>query len=70
MRGTVQTLPGVIYNNTAPSGFFAHTSAVELHWTDEGRLPSTGGHANSKTDSLYGSGIPGCVLRFWRSPAR
>ena len=69
-NSAIQTLPGVIYNNTAPSGYFGTTSAVETNWTDEGRLPSTSGHANSKSDlySVTGfqvaycdAGVPGPI---------
>ena len=52
-----QTLPGVLYNNTAPSGYFGMTAAVEINWTDEGRLPSTSGHSNSKSDVFTVQGI-------------
>ena len=53
----LQTLPGVLYNNTASSRTYATTSAVEINWTDEGRLPSTSGHANSTTDSYTVNGF-------------
>ena len=62
------SLSKVLYNNTAPSGYFGRTSRPELNMTDEGRLPSTSGHANAKADAYLvdgfqigycDSGVPG-----------
>jgi len=41
-----------LYRNNATTGFFGVTGQPgKLIWTDEGRIPSTGGHANAKSDS-------------------
>lgn len=41
----------VLYSNLANTGFFGVMAApADIHWTDEGRIPSTGGHANAKAD--------------------
>ncbi len=40
--------PKTLYANTANSGYFGTMGvAADLVWTDEGRIPSTGGHANA-----------------------
>ncbi len=43
---------GILYANTANTGFFGSMMGVpaDLHWTDEGRIPSTSGHANAVKD--------------------
>ena len=47
----------VLYNNSAWSGFAGFTGAIEINWTDEGRIPSTGGHSNSRADSYRVDGF-------------
>lgn len=50
--------PKRIYVNTAPSGFFGVMGvAADIVWTDEGRIPSTSGHANAKADSFLVKGF-------------
>ncbi len=42
----------VLYSNLANTGFFGFMgTSADVHWTDEGRIPSTGGHANAKSDA-------------------
>src|SRR5688572_22713399 len=42
----------VLYSNLANTGFFGIMGGPQdLHWTDEGRIPSTGGHANAQADA-------------------
>ena len=42
----------ILYANTANTGWFGTMGvACDLHWTDEGRIPSSSGHANAKSDT-------------------
>jgi hypothetical protein len=48
----------VLYANTANTGFFGVMGVpVDLYWTDEGRVPSSSGHANGKADSYLVGGV-------------
>ncbi len=48
----------VLYSNTANTGFFGYMGVpCDLVWTDEGRIPSTSGHANAKSDSYIVTGF-------------
>jgi hypothetical protein len=51
--------PKVLYTNTAQSGFYGVNQLPGNGpvWTDEGRVPSTGGHANAKADSYTVNGF-------------
>ena len=50
--------PKVLYCNTASTGFFGGMGiAADLVWTDEGRIPSSGGHPNAKSDSYLVNGF-------------
>ena len=41
----------VLYSNNAHTGFFGFMGApADIHWTDEGRIPSTSGHPNAKAN--------------------
>ena len=63
----------VLYNNTPtlPIRFFGTANQpIDIHWTDEGRLPSTSGHTNAKADAYVvqafqvaycAGGVPGPV---------
>ena len=57
-RATLGALPGVLYNNTAPSGYFGpNRASSEINWTDEGRIPSTSGHSNAVNDRYIVQGF-------------
>ena len=70
---SLQGLSKVLYNNapTLPIRYFGTANQpIDIHWTDEGRLPSTSGHANAKADAYVvqafqvaycAGGVPGPV---------
>jgi hypothetical protein len=48
----------VLYSNLANTGFFGIMGVPQdLVWTDEGRVPSTTGHANAKADAYCVGGL-------------